>query len=674
MKDLDQWVCWKKESGTKVLYDPKTFYKASSTKKESWTSFLEAVEVYNKTQMYDGIGFVFTKESGIIGVDLDRVDDSRKNVFREIIEKFDSYTEQSPSKAGYHIYVMAKKNSTRSKIPSLGIEYYDSGRFFTVTGWGINTKPLKKNQEAMDWFEKKYFPEKEVSKTNYTKIISLDDQRVLDLMFSARNGATVEAIFNGRVDYGSPSEADFALINHIAFYTQDVDQIIRIMKSSALYREKFEREDYLPRQIEAVLATLKEIYTPRVEFDMTDFMKKKKTEPVEIVKNKAGEKRVSKKQNDMTLDDYEKVYKDLGYKFALNQLDDSIEVNGEPITDIYEAVIRSNLDNIGITNHRKSRDKISDIAYKNKYHPIKRYLNGLKWDGQDHIKTLCDHFKDDANLFETYFRKWIVGAVAKIYQRAEQKTFILNGPQRIGKSYFAGWLGRALEDGKYFIEGTMDGDDKDTLVRLTNRWIWEIAELSGVVGRTARGNIKNILTKEDVSVRKSYGRNDLRKKTITSFIGTVNDASGFLNDPTGSYRFMVCTLTEIDRSYSKTMNPNQIWAQAYELYKDNYDWTFDRNELEKIEENNKKYTMHDSLEDLIDANYSFDNPNSRIMADSIREQVVDFGWKENPNAFMARLGIYLSKKGVVSRRNKDGRFYEGISLKKDYEKKTYFEQ
>ena len=510
----------------------------------------------------------------------------------------------------------------------------------------------------MDWFEKKYFAEK-FTKIRKIETYTSEDADIMKLMFESANGNKVLSLFKGETEYGSPSEADFALINHIAFYTQDVEQIKRIMFTSSLVREKWNREDYLNRQIDGVLSTQTETYSPPEKFDIKKMMKKKK-DKVAVVEED-GIKHVDKKQNDMTLDDYDEVYKSLGYKFALNQLDDSIEVNGEPITDVYEAVIRGRLDNIGITNHRKSRDKISELAFKNKYHPIKRYLKGLKWDGKDHIKTLCDHFTDDSDLFETYFKKWIVGAVAKIYQRAEQKTFILNGPQRIGKSYFAGWLGRAFEDGKYFIEGTMDGDDKDTLVRLTNRWIWEIAELSGVVGRTARGNIKNILTKEDVSVRKSYGRNDLRKKTITSFIGTVNDASGFLNDPTGSYRFMVCTLTEIDRSYSKTMDPNQVWAQAYELYKDNYDWTFDRNELEKIEENNKQYTMHDSLEDLIDENYSFDRPGARIMANQLREQIVDLGWKESPNKFMARLGMYLAKKGVEVRRNETGRFYEGIT-------------
>jgi primase-polymerase (primpol)-like protein len=55
------------------------------------------------------------------------------------IDKLNSYTEISPSGTGVHIY-------TKAKLPSTGrrknnIEFYNSGRYFTVTGWHLEGTP-----------------------------------------------------------------------------------------------------------------------------------------------------------------------------------------------------------------------------------------------------------------------------------------------------------------------------------------------------------------------------------------------------------------------------------------------------------------------------------------------------------------------------------------------------
>jgi hypothetical protein len=64
----------------------------------------------------------------------------------------------------------------------------------------------------------------------------------------AANGDKFRDLFEGNWDryYSSQSEADFALIDIIAFYTQNRDQIARIFRSSGLgQRDKAKRDDYV---------------------------------------------------------------------------------------------------------------------------------------------------------------------------------------------------------------------------------------------------------------------------------------------------------------------------------------------------------------------------------------------------------------------------------------------
>jgi primase-polymerase (primpol)-like protein len=70
---LDQWVLWKYENVngriTKIPYQPNG-KKATFTRKETWSSIEDVCEVADK---FDGIGFVFTEDSGIARLDLDHV-------------------------------------------------------------------------------------------------------------------------------------------------------------------------------------------------------------------------------------------------------------------------------------------------------------------------------------------------------------------------------------------------------------------------------------------------------------------------------------------------------------------------------------------------------------------------------------------------------------------------
>src|SRR5699024_1488015 len=80
---------------------------------------------------------------------------------------------------------------------------------------------------------------------------NMPDDEVIKIASNAKNGDKFKTLYSGDISsYGSHSEADQALCNLIAPYTQDYEQIDRIFSNSGLYREKWDRDDYKTNTIE----------------------------------------------------------------------------------------------------------------------------------------------------------------------------------------------------------------------------------------------------------------------------------------------------------------------------------------------------------------------------------------------------------------------------------------
>ena len=135
LKRLNQWVGWFwkwiEDRWTKVPYDLKSGLPASSDDPATWSS-------YAATEGHENIGFVFSKYDPYCGIDLDNCIDPETGKMskeaRQIVCRFDSYAEVSPSGTGVKIFVKARVPGPRRKNPQKRMEIYDSGRFFTITG------------------------------------------------------------------------------------------------------------------------------------------------------------------------------------------------------------------------------------------------------------------------------------------------------------------------------------------------------------------------------------------------------------------------------------------------------------------------------------------------------------------------------------------------------------
>jgi hypothetical protein len=252
---LPQWVCWRLEQdkagrAAKVPYSPKTGYKASSNNPNTWGKLDEALLSVDK-YMFSGVGFVFTTESGIVGIDIDHcIEDGQLNpVASDILAHIPpTYIEVSPSGKGLHIFLRGTLPSGGNKNSKTGVEMYSSNRYFTMTGkcfQGSVDSITADSSGILEYIHQKYIVSDRKSRNNqsFQAVSTLSDDEVLRLAQGSKDGAKFTSLWRGewQNDFASQSEADFALCRKLAFWCgRDETQIDRLFRQSALFRDKWD--------------------------------------------------------------------------------------------------------------------------------------------------------------------------------------------------------------------------------------------------------------------------------------------------------------------------------------------------------------------------------------------------------------------------------------------------
>ncbi len=363
-------------------------------------------------------------------------------------------------------------------------------------------------------------------------------------------------------------------------------------------------------------------------------------------------------------DDYITAIQAAGVELRLNDMSDRIELaDGRPLNDFQEAAILNRLQDYDMSNVGRMRDAMKEAALRRKYHPVKDYLNGLSWDGEPHFDRLMDCLAMSSPAARVFWRKWLIGSIAKMLDAQQNFMLVLLGPQDKGKSRLAEWLCPLPH---LFYEGPINPDDKDSLIRLINNWIWEVAELDSTTKRSERSALKHFITTRIVNVRVPYGRYDIEKPAAASLLGTINpDGTGFLHDPTGNRRFAVVHLDSIDWSYTE-IDRDQFWAELYEAYLSGESWVLTPYEKEIQNEINRGHMMVSPLEELLLQYYEIEPGNTDQFTPTmeILERLTTLGLKGDQFKQKMELTSILTKMGLKpeQRRLKGGRMrgYTGI--------------
>lgn len=351
---------------------------------------------------------------------------------------------------------------------------------------------------------------------------------------------------------------------------------------------------------------------------------------------------------------------DLGYTFRLNVLDDTVEVNGQMMTDILQSELRMKLRDEGIKGMGAAEDIYVSHARQTPFHPIQDYLTGLQWDGQDHIAKLASYMESsdppvtypsggEASLHGVYLYRWLIGAVAKIFEKGQNLMLVFAGPPDLGKSALARWLCSPLAH--LYTEAPIVPDSRLTDLTILNTWIWECGELDGTTRKADVAALKAFLTRETVTTRKYNAHHDIKKPVPTSFIGTVNQGTGFLVDETGNRRFLVTSLTSLNWAYQREVDVNQVWAEAVHRYRAGEAWRLTDQEKQTQAVQNRNYEIGDPIEGWLEKHFHFgvEDDEGMTTADIIDHLQAREVRVSADRSWETRIGAALIRRGMRAR-------------------------
>jgi hypothetical protein len=262
LKALRQWIVWRYETTptgrtTKVPYSPITGHLASVTDASHWADWFTANAALAQ-HGFSGLGFVLTNADPYTFIDLDNAEGepTAMALQDEVYRLFGaSYQELSPSGKGLHIIVRGVVPTGKGKRRH-SVEVYSSERYMTMTGnqvAGRERLPILEQQSNVEWLWSQLGGDDETNQAfEGTYQDAEPDEVILERASNASNGGKFLDLWHGRWEghYPSQSEADFALIDILAYYTVSVFQVARLFRASALGdREKASRDDYVMKMV-----------------------------------------------------------------------------------------------------------------------------------------------------------------------------------------------------------------------------------------------------------------------------------------------------------------------------------------------------------------------------------------------------------------------------------------
>ncbi|MFP6891218.1 MAG: VapE domain-containing protein, partial [Nitrospinota bacterium] len=256
------------------------------------------------------------------------------------------------------------------------------------------------------------------------------------------------------------------------------------------------------------------------------------------------------------------------------------------------------------------------IAEQNQINPVRDYLAGLEWDGNDRFRDLVQAIEPhDAEIAETALRVWFTGAAAacehfetglKLVHGARpsfEYVLAMRAEQGVNKTKgFLGLVPKALA--KYAKDGlSIKTGDKDSVKIAVSNWLVELGELDATFGQGQIAELKAFLSTEADELRLPYAKGYSKFKRRTAFIGTVNQDK-FLKDATGNRRYFAIECSRGFPMWSPE-EVDQLWAQAWARYQGGAQWWPAEDEQTLLDANAERFRQQSWAETRIREVFDF---------------------------------------------------------------------
>ena len=295
----------------------------------------------------------------------------------------------------------------------------------------------------------------------------------------------------------------------------------------------------------------------------------------------------------------------------------SIFGGDEGVSDGYENLGDRDVNSLWVELCKEKPIRMQDLRYVlgsdyvPKYHPFRFYLDNLprgKTDEGNAILDLAMTVKVKGDEYESarfylYLKKWLVGMVASWVEPSvvNQTMLVLIGEQGVYKTtWFQHLLPPQLQH--YFKTKSDSGFmSKDDMIVLAQYGLvcWE--ELDSMQAKELN-KLKAAMTMRTISERAAYAHYHENLPHIASFCGTGNNLQ-FLSDTTGTRRWLPFEVESIVSPLTTPFDHDAIYAEAYGLYKQGFQYWFSSEEIAQLQQHNERFEVEHSELYLVDLHF-----------------------------------------------------------------------
>ena len=292
-------------------------------------------------------------------------------------------------------------------------------------------------------------------------------------------------------------------------------------------------------------------------------------------------------------------------------------------------------------------------------HPLREYvLNCKPWtpDQPDWIGWLSQQVKVEGNeeaqqLWRVCFTKWFVAMVASWLkdEAVNQQVLVLIGKQGIFKTT---WLEFLLPPELRAYGCKMANStqlNKDERLRIAEYGLIALDEIDAM-GAKELNVMKSVITASDISERAAYGYTKERRIRLASFCASGNKKE-FLTDLTGNRRWLPFQVDTIQNPFVTRLPYEQIYAQARYLVEIGFQYWFDMDDIETLEQHNDDFRAQENEEQLLAVYFDIpaDGYGTFMTTAEISDKLVTKGSIKKPMS-LSRLGMVLQQQGYRSKR------------------------
>lgn len=253
----------------------------------------------------------------------------------------------------------------------------------------------------------------------------------------------------------------------------------------------------------------------------------------------------------LSFDEFALEYRIEGLENAGPRLDD------DAFDDLYLQIEREYYLKLMVADFRRI---VRAAARRNRFHPVRRYLDRLQWDGLERIdRWLIDYAgAPDTPFVRAVCRIVLIAACRRVRDPGCKfdEMLVLESHEGFEKSTaFEVLAGR-----QWFSDSApLHDKPREVIEQLRGRWIVECADLAGM----RRGEVEALKAflsrKEDVSTMKFERETNVAPRQCI-FVGTTNERN-YLVSTTGNRRFWPVRVEPFDIA-GLTCARDQLWAEA----------------------------------------------------------------------------------------------------------------